>query len=900
MESAWSFTESDDSDIVQFISRKRRKLSRTPEWEVDEGTMDVDEEGESGSFVSEVTHNSPTPQTQTHITCGDGLFSCSDSLALGDDLFDTQAESSNSRSARPNQNVTDEAAFTSETLSPSSSEAPHTETDQVICFGMDGDIFDVLYSPSNTLLLKKQDKTAIGRVANPDVLRLFAGLHDDPGIKLQLYILGKVGPVAPRRRSKQAVLNVIVYGSMELFEDVGDFFQSNGFYLQKPRGCDRNVRYHNPHCISGLDSDTPWTFDLDLVPELYGHFITPYDVLAGLETDESLPEAEDYKEIKTPLYKHQRQALSFMRRRENGWLLHTPMSDVWSEHKLASGKVEYVNNITNDRQRIAPPMFRGGILADDMGLGKTLTMIALIASDRSKRPNGRFNHGRLLPQNCKPTNATLIVVPSSLLQQWQTQLQDHVNREVCWTIHHGQNKLHSRNQIDQYKIILTSYQTLASEYRTQKSNPRGHTTAAQSIILTSFWHRIVLDEAHSIRNPRAIRTGAVLSLEGSSRWAITGTPIQNSLSDFASLVEFLRAHPYCKPKVFKADIVDVWKQENEKVALERVTRLFKFISIRRTKNILNLPEKKDLVYTLQFSDFEMRTYRSLESPIMQMIERELESGEPDSKQYGDALVRINKLRQFCNMGLSAQKPNIGHDMKQLSDLGAWSSGNARIIFEDLLSSGQIECSICDTDIQWTANSDCSFGDCVSLSPKEESDENYATNLGFSTKVLSLKRELQRHTAEKCVVFSSWTSTLDVIACMLDKSAVKYVRIDGRVSIKNRARALKAYQHDRSIQVMLLSIACGAEGLNLTAASRVYLMEPQWNPNLEAQALARVYRLGQTKPVTTTRFIIKDSIESHVINVQDQKKHLGDLLLSQQKGSSANTRIRFQHLRRLLR
>jgi hypothetical protein len=131
-----------------------------------------------------------------------------------------------------------------------------------------------------------------------------------------------------------------------------------------------------------------------------------------------------------------------------------------------------------------------------------------------------------------------------------------------------------------------------------------------------------------------------------------------------------------------------------------------------------------------------------------------------------------------------------------------------------------------------------------------------------------------------VVFSSWTTTFDMVQSMLDASQISYVRIDGKVSQRDRSLALSRFQANSSIQVMHLSIYCGAEGyvfpsapstissganaqpsLNITAASRVYLMEPQWNPNIESQALARVHRLGQTREVTTTTFIMKDSIES---------------------------------------
>ncbi|KAL3466120.1 P-loop containing nucleoside triphosphate hydrolase protein [Aspergillus heterothallicus] len=130
-----------------------------------------------------------------------------------------------------------------------------------------------------------------------------------------------------------------------------------------------------------------------------------------------------------------------------------------------------------------------------------------------------------------------------------------------------------------------------------------------------------------------------------------------------------------------------------------------------------------------------------------------------------------------------------------------------------------------------------------------------------TKIKCLESELLQHRNEKSVVFSSWTSTFDLIEFMLNTSQITYVLIDGKASQRDRATALADFQTNTEIQVMLLSIFCGAEGLNITAASRVYLMEPQWNPNVESQAFARVHRLGQTREVTTTTFIMNNSIEN---------------------------------------
>ncbi|GIJ89552.1 hypothetical protein Asppvi_008494 [Aspergillus pseudoviridinutans] len=678
----------------------------------------------------------------------------------------------------------------------------HLAESDVVCFGMATDLpvtlgcpsqyqdresIDVLYDPSESLVLTKSHRATIGQVNDSNTRQLLSVLHQESELEFQFRVI--VEHTTSRKyamRSHAANVSkifirlmVIVYGPMHLFEDVGEFFQTNDCYLQEPRDCDRNVRYRNPHCIAGLDDDAPLTFALERGQVDCEQVSTPRDLLTGLETDELLPEAQDPPGLITPLYKHQRQALSFMQRREKGWALRVPASDIWSVEESKTGTREYVNNVTGDRQCNAPPGFQGGILADDMGLGKTLTMIALIASDRrwkevntqmdsisssllSERASSSIWKSSLITpsdaRELKSTTATLLVVPSSVLQQWQTELRLHLHTKgrdaVRWTIHHGTCKLQSRKQIEKYAIIMTSFQTLASEYRKHCKNP--------SVLFTTFWHRIVLDEAHSIRNRHTITACAVFDLEGASRWAITGTPVQNRLSDFTSLLQFLRPYPYCNRKTFEEDIVDVWKLEDENIAFERLRRLFKFVSIRRSKAVLNLPEKTDVIRYLRFNAVESTAYQNLEIPIADMIDTELENEELNCRNYMQALVKINVLRKFCNLGLSAQELSTSNESSRATDKDQWSSSMARAILEDLLSSGQAACSICNSDIQWTVEPDPAMIESASRA-------------------------------------------------MLNQASIKFVRIDGKVSTKNRELALKTFENDPSLHVMLLSIFCGAEG-----------------------------------------------------------------------------------------
>ncbi|KAI9653301.1 MAG: hypothetical protein M1821_007625 [Bathelium mastoideum] len=130
----------------------------------------------------------------------------------------------------------------------------------------------------------------------------------------------------------------------------------------------------------------------------------------------------------------------------------------------------------------------------------------------------------------------------------------------------------------------------------------------------------------------------------------------------------------------------------------------------------------------------------------------------------------------------------------------------------------------------------------------------------SSKIQALAKEIRAYPNEKSVIFSFWTSSLDMVQEALEAARIRYVRIDGKIPTVNRQRALKQLSDDPETKAILPTVSCGAVRIDLTAASRVHLLEPQWNPSLEEQALARVHRIGQAHPVTTIRYVIQDSLE----------------------------------------
>ena len=186
--------------------------------------------------------------------------------------------------------------------------------------------------------------------------------------------------------------------------------------------------------------------------------------------------------------------------------------------------------------------------------------------------------------------------------------------------------------------------------------------------------------------------------------------------------------------------------------------------------------------------------------------------------------------------------------------------------------------------------------------KEKRVWNESNYSGPSTKVKALiddlmKSELQ--TAElpshedpiRSVVFSGWTTYLDLISHALDENGIPHVRLDGKMSLKARARVMEEFKSNPSIAVMIVSIKAGGQGLNFTAASKVYMMEPQFNPGVEQQAIDRVHRLGQKRDVEITHFLMSDSIEESVLELQKKKMALATLSLERKKGTVGEERKR---------
>lgn len=285
-----------------------------------------------------------------------------------------------------------------------------------------------------------------------------------------------------------------------------------------------------------------------------------------------------------------------------------------------------------------PPF--GGILADDMGLGKTLTVIALIsASKESKSASKELWSG------------TLAVCPASLINQWQSEVERYVVRgSLSVHVYHGDTQARLKTDLSKFDLVITTYGVVLTEQ------------SKGGLLFKKKWQRIILDEAHLIRNDKTESAFSCFKLIGINRWALSGTPIQNTANDLFSLLKFIQYKPYDKLHIFKDTLVG---------GLSNLTRIVEPVLLRRTKAKLQLSgmltalkAKEVHEILIDFSDEETSAYMRILEFTKTLFYQYLQKYGSDRKKlqhkqeefeiFGDGIKRhhifvvLLRLRQFCD------------------------------------------------------------------------------------------------------------------------------------------------------------------------------------------------------------------------------------------------------------
>lgn len=503
--------------------------------------------------------------------------------------------------------------------------------------------------------------------------------------------------------------------------------------------------------------------------------------------------------------------------------------------------------------------------------------------------------------------ATLIVCPLSVLPTWQEQFEMHIERgAIDVYTYYGGDKIKNSNVLSQKDVVLTTYQTLSSDY-TKKNSPLTKTT----------WLRIVLDEGHVIRNAKSNQSKACHALIAERRWVITGTPIQNSIKDLWSVICFLRLEPFTKKEWWRRTIQRPISN-GEKSALSRLQCIVKKIAMRRTKTqevkgkkIVELPQRTVFIQKIQLSSEERKLYETFKNEGKNIMKRYVAEKNLLSN-YAHVLVILMRLRQLCcHPKLCAQILNLVSNMaKSSSATPDELEKKLQQILAVLLSSGDEECPICldslnqpvithcahlycrpciesviQTDARACAKCPMCRGDIDKtklVEPaveesvvKKKSEDTWSSSSKVDGLITLLNREKEEDPLRKSLVVSQFSSFLDLLEKPLQQSGFHFVRLDGSMTLRRRADVINMFSQTAvdSPTIMLLSLKAGGVGINLTAATRIFLMDPAWNPASEDQCFDRCHRLGQTKEVKIFKFIVKDSVEERMLELQDKKRAL---------------------------
>lgn len=276
-----------------------------------------------------------------------------------------------------------------------------------------------------------------------------------------------------------------------------------------------------------------------------------------------------------------------------------------------------------------------------------------------------------------------------------------------YLVFHGRKRIKMAAELGSFDVVVTTYHTVLSEWRRNRDLQAG---SGQSIYNIQ-WRRVILDEgkvlgqlatqaqltstAHTIRESSTLLAQATFALSASRRWCVTGTPIQNRLTDLSSLFRFLGVHPFSDPHVFKIHVTQSWKKRLDPQAVARLKTLVNSITLRRPKDVVDLPKRKDEVHHLAFSNEERKLYKDTVACTIRKLDAAIIA--PHSVDCFNALQWINTLRLICNHGLSHSLPKEWQPDVSSYDID-WTRQRAQLAFDSLTDAALAYCSHCKQDL----------------------------------------------------------------------------------------------------------------------------------------------------------------------------------------------------------
>ena len=459
----------------------------------------------------------------------------------------------------------------------------------------------------------------------------------------------------------------------------------------------------------------------------------------------------------------------------------------------------------------------GACLADDMGLGKTIQFIALLLYERQVAAE----------RNLAPPGPSILFAPTSVLGNWQQEVARFAP-SLKLLVHHGVQRRHGKEfqeQVAPCDMVITTY-ALASR-------------DAEDFMLV-HWHRLALDEAQKIKNPSASSTHAIRSIPAAYRVALTGTPIENRLSELWSIMEVLNPGLLGTASTFREQFAVPVERLGDSSRASHLRDMIKPFVLRRTKSdpliVGDLPEK-----------LEMKVYCNLtveQAAVYQRITDEM-LGQIDSasgiRRRGLILAALTRLKQICNHPamLDGKLPGFNARPQDLDER----SGKCERLIEML---------------------------------DEVLDEG-----------------------DSALIFTQYKEMGDILAAILPRRLQQpLLYLHGGTPATKRDEMIRDFQDPTGkARIFLLSLRAGGLGLNLTRANHVFHFDRWWNPAVEQQATDRAHRIGQTRQVQVHKYVCIGTMEERIDRMITEKMRLADRIIT--SGDEWLTGLSTDELRRTL-
>ncbi|EHL20792.1 SNF2-like protein [Acidovorax sp. NO-1] len=428
----------------------------------------------------------------------------------------------------------------------------------------------------------------------------------------------------------------------------------------------------------------------------------------------------------------------------------------------------------------------GGILADDMGLGKTAQALAHVLAEKEA--------GRL-------TRPALVVLPTSLLFNWQAEATRMAPGLRVLALH-GASRGQRYLQIADHDLVLTTYPLLWRDVEALAAQP---------------FHLLILDEAQMVKNAGSRSARALRKLQAPHLLCLTGTPLENHLSELWAQFDFLMPGFLSDVRSFNARWRKPIEENGETLRAQLLSqRVRPFILRRRKQDVATeLPPRTEVIQRVQLQGKQRELYEAVRTTADKQVRRALERQSFDGAQITilDALL---KLRQVCcDPRLVKGTTKTAHTMER-----------AKLeLLADMLPALVDE-------------------------------------------------------GRRVLVFSQFTEMLALAAELLDTLALPYLTLTGQTPPRLRGAVVRQFQAQdaTSAPILLVSLKAGGLGLNLTAADTVIHLDPWWNPAVEEQATARAHRIGQNQPVFVYKLVVEGSIEERMLELQARKAALAQGVL----------------------